>query len=146
MPTAKPTWIQPDPSGRFAYVALNGSDEVVEVDLEAWEVRRRFPTAAGPYNLDVTPDGRLLVVTHKADGSTGFWDLKGGRELARAENSRAVSHGVVISPDSRYAFVSAEGIGGEPGAVDIFDLRSFELAATVDVGKQAGGIAFWEMR
>ena len=50
-----------------------------------------------------------------------------------------------MSPDGRYAFVSAEGVGAEPGKVDIFDLDGFERIAEVEVGQQAGGIAFWRM-
>jgi len=29
--------------------------------------------------------------------------------------------------------------------VDIFDLRTFERVAEVEVGQQAGGIAFWKI-
>ena len=35
-------------------------------------------------------------------------------------------------------------IGGEPGIVDVIDLKSFKLVDKVEVGKQAGGIAFWK--
>lgn len=56
-----------------------------------------------------------------------------------------MTHGVVISPDSRYAFVSVEGVGAEPGKVDISDLRTFERVADVPVAQQAGGIASWKM-
>ena len=142
---AKPTWVQPSPDGRFVYVSCNGSNEVKEVDLERWEITRTFETPAGPYNLDVTADGRLLVVSYKGDGSTGVWDLQKGEEIARIENTREVTHGVALSPDSNYAFVSVEGIGGEPGALDVIDLNALRLVASVDVGKQASGIAFWKM-
>ena len=140
----KPTWAQPHPTKPLVYVANNGSDEVIEIDTEAWEVTRRFATAAGPYNLDVTPDGRLLVVTYKGAGATGVWDLERGEEVAAIPNSRKVTHGVALSPDGRYAFVSAEGVGGEPGAVDVIDLQALERVATAETGKQAGGIAFWK--
>jgi DNA-binding beta-propeller fold protein YncE len=50
----------------------------------------------------------------------------------------------VISPDSRYAFVTQEGVGAEPGAVDVIDLRTLARVASVDVGQQAGGIDFWK--
>ena len=144
---SKPTWVQPHPTEPLAYVAHNGADEVVEVNLDTWTLTRRFATGTGtkPYNLDVTPDGQHLVVTYKGSGETGIWDLDAGESVARLRNSRTVSHGVVISPDSRYAFVTAEGVGGEPGAVDVFDLTTRERVASVDVGKQAGGIAFWRM-
>ncbi len=141
----KPTWVQPHPTEGKAYVALNGADAVAEVDLEKWQITRRFETGAGPYNLEVTPDGQTLVVSYKGAATTGLWDLETGTETARIENSRRVTHGVVVSPDGRYAFVSAEGIGGEPGAVDVIDLEKETRVASVDVGKQAGGIAFWKM-
>lgn len=143
----KPTWVQPHPEKPVAYVAHNGADQVVEVDLDAWTVTRRFETGDGtnPYNLDVTPDGQTLVVSYKGSGETGIWDLDRGERLATITNTRGVTHGVVISPDSRYAFVTAEGVGGEPGAVDIIDLETNERVASANVGQQAGGIAFWKM-
>ena len=52
-----------------------------------------------------------------------------------------MSHGVVISPDIRYAIISVEGVGNQPGTVDIIDLQSLKMATHADIGKQAGGIA-----
>jgi DNA-binding beta-propeller fold protein YncE len=146
MPMAglKPTWVELAPGGRRLYVALNGANEIREIDLASWEVSRSFATAEGPYNIGVSADGRWLVVTCRADGSAGIWDLVEGIEVARIRTSRALAHGVAVSPDSRYAFVSAEGVGGESGTVDVLDLRSAALVATVEVGKQASGIAFWK--
>ena len=142
-PRCGPTWVQPSVDGRFVYVACNRNAEVLEVDTEAWEVTRRFPTGAGPYNLDVTPDGQKVVVSYKGAQATGVIDLDSGQARSVA-NSRRLPHGVAISPDSRYAFVSVEGIGGEPGTVDVIDLDGMALAASVDIGKQAGGIGFWK--
>jgi len=145
MAVTRPTWVQPHPSRPYVYVALQGVDQVVEVDRESWTIRRRFHTQRGPYNLAVSPDGSILVVTCKLDGSTAFWDLESGEELASVPNSRKVTHGAVVTPDSRYAFVTVEGIGGEPGTVDVFDLKTLERVAAIDVGKQASGIDFWKM-
>ncbi len=138
-----PTWAAPSVDGRFVYVACNRNAEVLEIDRESWSVVRRFPTGAGPYNLDLTPDGKRLVVTFKGAQATGVVDLASG-EVRSVANTRRLPHGVAISSDSRYAFISVEGIGGEPGTVDIVDLEQGTLAATVDVGKQAGGIGFWK--
>ena len=55
---------------------------------------------------------------------------------------------LVVLPElfaTGYAFVSAEGVGAEPGKVDIFDLGSLERVADLEVGQQAGGIVFWRM-
>jgi DNA-binding beta-propeller fold protein YncE len=142
----KPTWAtQPTPQGAV-YVAGNGNHQILEIDLEKWKVSRRFDAGAGmgPYNMDVTSDGKLLVATYKAGAHVGFWDLETGDELARVPTTRPVPHGVAITDDDRYAFVSVEGVGGEPGTVEVFDLRSRERVGKLDVGKQAGGIAFWK--
>lgn len=141
----KPTWVMPHPTKPLAYVAGNGSDEILEVDLDAWKIVDRFKGGKGPYNLDITPDGSKLVVSYKSDGSTGVWDLKKKKEIARIENIRKVTHGVAMSPDSRYAFVSVEGIGGEPGTMEVIDLKKGKRVANAELGKQAGGIAFWKM-
>ncbi len=141
----KPTWVIPHPQWNRVYVAGNGVDQVFEVDLSSWTVTNKFPTGKGPYNLEISPDGTKLVVTYKSEGTTGVWDLKTGKELAKISNSRKVSHGIAIAPDSKFAFVSVEGIGGEPGAVDVIDLNELTLVATAEVGKQAGGIAFWKI-
>jgi DNA-binding beta-propeller fold protein YncE len=138
-----PTWAAPSMDGQFVYVACNRNAEVLEIDRESWSVARRFATGAGPYNLDLTPDGRRLVVTYKGAQATGVIDLDSG-EVRSVANTRRLPHGVAISPDSRYAFISVEGIGGEPGTVDIIELETVTLAATVDMGKQAGGIGFWK--
>jgi DNA-binding beta-propeller fold protein YncE len=146
-PVAKPTWADPHPQKDLVYVANNGSDEVIEVDTKNWEVLRRFDTGSGtaPYNLEVSHDGKYVVASYKGKGKTGIWDLHTGKEAARITNSRKVSHGVTISPDSRYAFISVEGIGGEPGSVDVINLRTLKSVDVIEVGKQAGGIIFWKM-
>lgn len=143
--TCSPTWAAPSPDGMHIYVACNRSDEILEVAFEEWELTRRFTAGRAPYNLAVTPDGRILVATLKAGAGVEFFDLDTGQSLARTSTSTTVVHGVTISPDSRYAFISVEGVGAEPGKVDIFDLRTFERVAEVEVGQQASGITFWKM-
>ncbi|MFT4539527.1 MAG: DNA-binding beta-propeller fold protein YncE [Planctomycetota bacterium] len=141
----KPTWVHPHPKKNKLFVCLNGAAQVVEVDRKAWRITRRFPTAKGPYNVEVTPKGDRFVVTYKGAASVGVWDTKSGEELERIPTTRRITHGVAISSDSRYAFVSSEGIGGESGTVDVIDLETNELVATVEVGLQAGGITFWKV-
>jgi DNA-binding beta-propeller fold protein YncE len=148
---AKPTWVSPHPSGKFLYAALNGKATIVEVDTERWLVNRRLACGKGPYNLDITPDGTKLVATYKTEGAIGIWDITqdagketGGKEMARLKATRGVTHGVVISPDGLYAFVTSEGKNSENGAVDVVDLRTNTLVASVLVALQAGGITFYE--
>lgn len=141
--TCSPTWAQPSADGTSVFVACNKSGEIVEVDVEHWTLRRRLPAGPGVYNLAVTRDGRLLVATNKRGQSVSLFDLASGREVARLPTQRRVVHGVVVSPDDRYAFVSVEGVGAEPGTVEVIDLRAMQTVARVDVGQMAGGIDFW---
>ena len=141
----KPTWVIPHPNKDIIYIAGNGSDEIIEVDSDSWMVSKRIKTGKGPYNVEISPDGKYMIATLKSIGSTGIWDLDSGKLLSEVKNSTSVSHGIAISPDSKYAFISVEGIGGEPGIVDVIDIESQILIDNVEIGKQAGGIAFWKM-
>jgi DNA-binding beta-propeller fold protein YncE len=140
-----PTWAHPAPGSLSVYVACNASDRIQEIDVRSWELRRTLTTGRGPYNLDFTPDGRILIATLKQGDAVEFFDTESGESLARVGTSTRVVHGVAVSPDGRYAFVTVEGVGREPGKVDIFDLSTFERVAEVEVGQQAAGIAFWKM-
>ena len=141
----KPTWVIPHPNKNVIYIAGNGSDEIIEVDSDSWKISKRIKTGKGPYNVEISPDGKYMIATLKSIGSTGIWDLDSGKLLSEVKNSTSVSHGIAISPDSKFAFISVEGIGGEPGIVDVIDIKSQTLIDNVEIGKQAGGIAFWKM-
>jgi DNA-binding beta-propeller fold protein YncE len=140
----EPSWVSaPTADGKLYVTALSGN-QIVEVDVDAFEVTRRFDTVAGPYNLAVTPDQAMLVVTYKKSDAVGFWDLSTGIEIARVATTRRIPHGVAVTSDGRYSFVTVEGVGGEPGVVEVYDNRVQERVATIEVGKQAGGVAVWE--
>jgi DNA-binding beta-propeller fold protein YncE len=140
-----PTWAQPSADGASIYVACNASNEIVEIDAARWTLRRRIAARDGVYNLAVTHDGRLIA-TNKRDQSVSILDVAhDGAELARLSTKRRVVHGVAVSSDDRYAFVSVEGIGTEPGTVEMIDLRTLKTVATVDVAPQAAGIDFYRI-
>ncbi|HET7188952.1 MAG TPA: hypothetical protein VFI52_12400, partial [Gemmatimonadaceae bacterium] len=142
--SCSPTWVQPSADGSRIFVACNKSSDIVEIDVARWTMTRRFPAGNGVYNLAVTRDGRYLVTTNKRDKSASVIDIPTGREAARIPTTRRVASGVAISSDDRYAFVTQEGVGSEPGAVDVIDLRALQKVATIDIGQQAGGIDFWK--
>jgi DNA-binding beta-propeller fold protein YncE len=142
--SCSPTWAQPSVDGARVWVACNKSSELVEIDARNLTLVRRLPAGPGVYNLAQTRDGTRLVATNKRDQSVSVFDAGRGTELARIRTTRKVVHGVAISEDDRYAFVSVEGTGSEPGTVDVIDLRTLVRVASVDVGQQAGGIDFWK--
>jgi DNA-binding beta-propeller fold protein YncE len=140
--SCSPTWAQPSRDGTRIWVACNKSSDIVEIDSRQWTLIRRLPAGPGVYNLATTHDGTRLLATNKRDASVSVFDAASGKELARIPTTRKVVHGVVVSDDDRYAFVSVEGIGSEPGTVDVIDLTTLKKVASVDVGQQAGGIDF----
>ena len=144
-PSCSPTWVQPAPDDRTLYVACNKADEILVIDRESWSLVRKFPAGRAPYNLGISEDGSVLVASLKGAGQVQFFDVATGESQAIVASTTTVTHGVAMTPDSRYAFVSVEGKGAEPGKVDVYDLQSYELVGSVGVGQQAGGIIFWRM-
>jgi hypothetical protein len=156
------------------YITCEQSGEVVEVDPRAWTVTRRITVGKRPTDVAATPDGRMLVVINRESQSVSLVDLANGREITQVatvlqfpaafslnpndavplltwtlERARLalwhVPAAVVVSPDNRYAFVTVAGLGGDPGTVDVIDLASHAIVATVEVGRGAGSIDFWKM-
>lgn len=142
--SCSPTWVQPSADGARIFVACNKSNDIVEIDVATWAMTRRMPAGNGIYNLAVTRDGKYLVGTNKRDKSVSVIDIASGTEAARIPTSRRVTSGLALSSDDRYAFITQEGVGSEPGAVDVIDLRALRKVATIDIGQQAGGIDFWK--
>ena len=140
MAACSPTWTTLSGDGRFVYVACNRGNEIVQVDIESWSVARRIPAEGAPYNLALTHDGSRLLATLKGSGHVAVWDLDTGEQLARIESTQEVTHGVVVTSDNRFAFVTVEGIGGQPGIVEVIDLATYERVGMAETGKQAGGI------
>lgn len=140
MAACSPTWTTLSGDGRFVYVACNRGNEIVQVDLESWSVARRIPADGAPYNLALTRDGSRLLATLKSSGHLAVWDLETGEQLAKIESTQKVTHGVAVTSDNRFAFVTVEGIGGQPGIVEVIDLDNYARVGVAEVGKQAGGI------
>jgi DNA-binding beta-propeller fold protein YncE len=140
-----PTWAEPSVDGSKVFVACNKGDRLLQIDVATWSLDRVLETGRGIYNLDAAADGRVLVGSLKQGAGVEFFDVQNWESLGRVESSTRVTHGVAISPDSRYAFISVEGVGAEPGKVDIYDLRTLERVGEAEVGQQAGGIVFWKM-
>ena len=144
--SCSPTWAQPSRDGRVVWVACNRASEIVEIDVASWSMKRRIPTGNGTYNLATTHDGKLLIGTNKRGQSVSIHDATTGAVLATVATSRRIPSGLVVSPDDRFLFVTCEGVGSEPGTVDVIDLQSKSRVASVDVGQMAGGIDVWRMR
>ena len=141
--SCQPTYVAVSPDDRSLYIACNHTNMMVVMDVATMTVTRRVPTGAGAYNVDLSPDGTLLVVTNKKGKSISIIDAVTMAEVARVATTKPVVHGVAFSPDSRYAYISQESIGADPGAIDVIDLTTRQKVFTVPVPAQPTGIVIW---
>jgi DNA-binding beta-propeller fold protein YncE len=145
-PDCLPTYVSLSPDDRLLYLACSESHEVQVRDARTLDLMRRLPAADGTYNVEPSPDGRWVLATNKKAHSVGVYSTDRWTEAARIATSRRVPHGIAFSPDGRYAFVSVESVGSDPGAVDAIDLEALRRVASLDVPLQPTGIAIWRGR
>lgn len=145
-PDCLATYVSVSPDDRLVYLACNHSNEVQVRDATTLELVRRLPTGNGAYNVEPSPDGRWVLVTNKKAQSVSVFDTKSWTEAARIPTTKRIPHGIAFSPDGRYAFVSQESAGNDPGAVDAIDLGTLKRVASLPLPLQPTGIAVWPGR
>lgn len=135
------TFVSVSPDDRALYVACNAANTLQVWDAATLALRKEIPVGAGAYNAEPSPDGTLVIVTNKKDRSVSLIDTRSLTEVARIPTTKKIVHGVAYSPDGRYAYISQESIGADPGAVDVIDLGTRKVTHSVPVPAQPTGIA-----
>jgi YVTN family beta-propeller protein len=110
---ANPIGLDVAPDGRTLYVALAGENAIAVVDLDQRRVIGHVPTAWYPSDVDVTPDGKRLVVTNTNDSGAGpnpCGSLQPAQPLAQCTGQSAPP------PESQY---SGRMIKGSIQVVDV---------------------------
>ncbi len=140
------TFVSVSPDDRTLYVACNKKNTLQVWDAASLTLKREIQVGKGAYNVEPSPDGRFVIATNKKDQSVSLLDATSLAELARIPTTKKIVHGIAYSPDGRYAFVSCESIGADPGAVDMIDLEKKAVVASLAVPAQPTGIAIWRAR
>ncbi len=135
-----PTFVSVSPDDRKLYVACNTGNTLQAWDAASLAKVGEVEVGHGAYNVEPSPDGRLVIVTNKKDQSVSLVDAGTLKELARIPTSKKVVHGVAYSPDGRLAYISCESVGADPGAVDVIDLAARKRVSSVAVTGQPTGI------
>jgi YVTN family beta-propeller protein len=135
-----PTFVSVSPDDRRLYVACNSGNSLQVWDATGLTRIAEIPVGKGAYNVEPSPDGKLVVVTNKKDQSVSLVDAVGLKEIARIPTSKRIVHGVAFSPDSRFAYISSESIGADPGSVDVIDLAARKRMASIPIPGQPTGI------
>ena len=135
-----PTYVSVSPDDRTLFVACNTKGTLQVWDAATLEQKAEVAVGKGAYNVEVSPDGRLVLVTNKKDRSVSLVDAESLEEVARIPTTKPVVHGIAWSPDGRYAYISQESVGADPGAVDMIDVAARRVVATVPLPAQPTGI------
>ncbi len=119
-------------------VVLNKSDASAWlVDPETGARLASVPTGDGPHEADVTPDGKLAVVTNYGGktpgGSLTLIDLAAGTAAGTIDlGEHRRPHGVQVLPDGRRAVVTAEA----SQSLLVVDLVERRVLSTIPTGER----------
>jgi YVTN family beta-propeller protein len=151
IPVARqPEGIAITPDGNFAWVGSNRDSIVLVVDTRSGVAIDTLRGFGLPYRLAVSPDGRGAVVTDPMKATIRAFDTNTRRErfaidvprdslVATAEVPGSPSpEGVVISHDSKWAFVTLQG----RNRVVTIDLERGKIIGYAPTGTWSDGIAY----
>ena len=119
---------------------LNGLATLVRIPFpyDSWNQVHTFPYGVVPYDLDISPDGKLLsasISEVNGDQFLRLWEvdqlLTGNVQSHRQfDFGQAVPEGFVFSPDGKYVFGSSYYTG--VSNIFRFDVESGEMAAVTN--------------
>lgn len=115
-------------------VGDSAGNEMIFIDPTTAVVVRR-ERFSNPYHMELSPDGRLLVVTSLRRDQVDIYDAATHTLLTRLKVPDKPSH-LAFTPDSRVVFVTLQGARGLM-AIDLTTRRPLWIA---DVGSQPAGV------
>ena len=130
----QPAGIVTRPGGTLL-VGIMGADYIAEIDPQNGSIIRRVATGNGAHNFLATPDGKTLYVTNRVAGTISVLDAD---TLAIINTLQAPGgpDDMALSPDGQELWVT----GRWHAWVDVIELASGNLKATVPVGRSPHGI------
>jgi DNA-binding beta-propeller fold protein YncE len=140
-----PTFVSVSPDDRWLYIACNYGNSLQVWDAATLTRIREIPVGKGAYNVEPSPDGKLVLVTNKKEQSVSLVDAVKLMEVARIPTSKKIVHGIAYSPDGRLAYISSESIGADPGSVDVIDLSRRKLVGSISIPGQPTGITVLQL-
>jgi YVTN family beta-propeller protein len=144
-------------------VAVSPNDSLIMVTCSEWREVRMFNAVTNtlvdsfqvgnqPWHLQFTPDGQFCYVTNRLGNTVSAIHISMHHVMSTITSPTVLSypHGVDVSPDGRYVFVSSENVGHNyipryntefVGNVSVIDHVSGQIVKVVEVGKMPTGLA-----
>lgn len=134
----QPEAITVTPDGDEVWVGSNNTGVVSVVRTRDGTVETAATGLTRPYRVLITPDRRLVLIPDYSGESLRVLDYRSRAERGRVAFAGGGPQGVVVSPDSRTAFVSLS----RQDRIAIVDLETLIVAGYVPAGSGPDGVAF----
>lgn len=126
------------PNGKELWTANAGDGTLSIIDIATRKVVQTIDAGViGANRLKFSLDGRLVLITSLRSGDLVFYDAATRKEFKRI----AIGHGaagILMEPGGARAFVACT----PDNYVAVIDLKSYSLAAKIDVGGEPDGLAW----
>ncbi len=112
--TESPHYVQLSPDGRFLYVTLISGGAIEKYRTDTYQKVGRLEVGSEPAHIEFSADGKRAVITHFNDVAPTKLTLIDAEALEILDELRDPSglvlarpHGLWLTPDFRYAYVTA---------------------------------------
>jgi YVTN family beta-propeller protein len=140
-------------NNKYVYVTCRKSNEVRVVDRDSMSVIKIIPVGQMPLIPAITPDDQLVYVPNRNTNDVSVIRTSDNTLIATITNVGPQPHGIAITDDGRYAYVTCENVSSTipphhpttgsktPGFIAVIDLTSNSVIKQIEVGGFAAGIA-----
>ncbi len=133
-----PEAINVTPDGKEVWVGSNATGKVTVIDPATGSMVVAAEGVQFPYRMAFTPDAKTTIIPDARGDEVRFIDRATKRELGRIALSGMGPQGIIISPDSRYAFQSLS----RSAKVAVIDIATRTVLRRIDAGETPDGVAY----
>jgi YVTN family beta-propeller protein len=129
--------------GELLFVTLPAINQVAVITTRSWKVINYLDAGTSPTRITMQPDQHYVWVTNEGNEKEGGVTVidPATLKVAAKISTGAGEHDIVISSDSRFAFVSNR----DNDTVSIVDVQKLEKAADIKVGPAPASMAVSEL-
>ena len=146
-------------NGRYVYVScqktINEQGEVRVIDRDSMKVTKIITVGKWPLIIDKSPDDQFVYTANRNSNNVSVIRTS-DNTVTTIENVGPQPHGIKISADGKYAYVSCENVSAEvpphhptagskiPGYLSIIDLTTNTVIKQIEIGAFAAGVVVVE--